>query len=189
MTTRDTACEARRSSLIGKVVLLICLQFISSCGHGAQVPNWFLNPPRDPFYLYAAGTAKAPEAPLAYLMATLAAREHLADMLGVEVQSNMATIGSNGEPSQTTETSGLVVTHILTHSQVESVKVGIDGQVYVLLSLPIKSRADALSALSISERGATGVGVGTEIFLKGGRIVDANSRRPLSLSRSFVFLL
>jgi hypothetical protein len=163
--------QGGRSQVMGKAVLLIVgLLTFSSCWRRAEVyPIWFFHPPSDPEYLYAVGTAEASDLPLAYLMASVEARADLAGMLESQVSAE------SEHNTESAVTVSVVSSQDLAHSQVESVRLGADGQVFVLLSVPMKGRDEALSDLSIGERGMVGVGIGFETRLKDGRTIDART--------------
>jgi len=106
-----------------------------------QAPDWYLNPPRDDGYLYAAGTATSTDLQFAVDKAILNAKYQLADQMNGKVsgkQKDFITEAAGGQHAGTAEraTSNVVVdTALPAYRVIERKVVPVDTQFrsYVLL--------------------------------------------------------
>lgn len=112
-----------------------------------SMPEWFLNPPTDPNYLYSAKTDASADMQMAIDKATTSARAELSRMLELELSSlqkkfmDETGFGENSNVlSQFTEATKIVTKNTLVGSKIKQNKVEKDKntfRAYVLVELPL----------------------------------------------------
>ena len=150
----------RRISLIILVIISIALNF--GCGGSRQltnvesgdIPDWFVNIPEDPNYLFATNSATSQDMQLAMDKAITAARAEIGRQVDVRVKGLQKRFDEEvgmGEDSQLlqqfTQASKTVVSTSLSGSRVVKQKPHRDGNLwrsYVLVSYPIGAANEAL---------------------------------------------
>jgi len=152
---------------LSMIVLLLFIVGMFACGgkpepepimggEEVNVPEWYLNPPQDPDYLFSAATASSRDLQLATDKAKQQARADLAAQLEAKVQGltkkfeEEVGLGDDAEfLSQFTQVSKTVVSTTLTGTRVNKTKVLTEGGLYrsyVLMELPVGAAAAAFKA-------------------------------------------
>ncbi|HTY01523.1 MAG TPA: LPP20 family lipoprotein [Bacteroidota bacterium] len=144
------------------VPVLLIIMLVAGCGGSKEaapppasdVPDWYLNPPSDPNFLFAAKSAPSADMQLAIEKATAEARADISRQMEVRVQSLVKKfdeeVGTGNDTqllSQFTSASKQVTSNVLNGSKVKQQKVGHEGngyRAYVLMQLPIGAAADQL---------------------------------------------
>jgi hypothetical protein len=112
----------------------------------AEIPEWYVNPPRDDNAHYAAGTANSADLEFAVAKAILAAKRSLADRFGGSVSSQhkefLQEVGGKAEPAVVSDraTTNRVTDVVLNgYSVVHTKLVATDTQyrAFVLLQFPL----------------------------------------------------
>ncbi len=143
--------------------MLLMAVFMASCGGdkpstknktNVDVPTWFLSPPQDPNFLYAAATGESRSMQIAMNKAKQEARTDIAQQLKVRMQGLVKKFEEevgNGEEttllSQFTQATKAVVNTELTGSKITEQEIRKEGnlyRVYVLMELPIGAASEAL---------------------------------------------
>jgi len=78
-------------------------------GCGGQIPEWFLNTPQDPDYVYATGMSQSSEPERAIQRANMEARMEIARQVSYKVQEVVTKTGSSAETTTSMNTSATVV--------------------------------------------------------------------------------
>lgn len=125
-------------------------------GTEVNVPEWYLNPPQDPDFLFTPATATSRDLQLATNKASHQARVELATQLEAKVSGlsknfvEEVGLGDDSEVlSQFNEVSKIVVSTTLNGSRVSKTKVYTEGGIYrsyVLMELPFGAAAAAFKA-------------------------------------------
>ncbi len=112
-----------------------------------DVPDWYMNPPQDPNYLYAANTQSSQDMQLAVDKATAAARTDIGRQIELRIQglqkrfTEETGTGNDAQLLQMfTEAEKTVVSTTLNGSHVKSHKISKDANLwraYVLVEYPI----------------------------------------------------
>ncbi len=143
------------------IPVLMIIAFVAGCGGSKEVtpppsdvPDWYLNPPSDPNFLFAPKSASSADMQLSIEKATAEARADISRQMEVRVQSLVKKfdeeVGTGNDTqllSQFTSASKQVTSNVLNGSKVKSQKVGREGNLYrayVLVQLPIGAAADQL---------------------------------------------
>lgn len=134
-------------SLLLSFVLISCSSSSLPSTSEGDVPEWYLNPPKDPNYFYVASTATSRDMQLAFDKATADARAELARKVGVTVDD---IVKKFSEEIGTEENSQLLQQFTTATKQVTSqtisgtnvskkhiVKSGSNWRAYVLLEYPL----------------------------------------------------
>jgi hypothetical protein len=118
------------------------------------IPDWFLNPPKDPNYLYATGTAKSKDIQDATLDATNVARLEIVNQIQTKVSGLFKRFREEvgaGEDADllplTQSISKSVASELLTMStpaKKDVKKEGIHYRAYVMMEMPIGETNTAL---------------------------------------------
>ncbi len=119
----------------------------------SDVPDWYMNPPTDPNFLFAPNSATSQDMQLAIDKSTTGARTEIGRKMEVWVQGlqkkfeeEVGTGDNTQLLSQFTQASKTVVSTTLNGSSVKSQKTVREGNLwraYVLMQLPIGAAADA----------------------------------------------
>ena len=152
---------------VSMIVLLLLVVGMFACGgkpepepimggEEVNVPEWYLNPPQDPDYLFSPATASSRDLQLATDKAKQQARAELAAQLEAKVQGltkkfeEEVGLGEDAEfLSQFTQVSKTVVSTTLSGTRVSKTKVLTEGGLYrsyVLMELPVGAAAAAFKA-------------------------------------------
>jgi hypothetical protein len=125
-------------------------------GTEVNVPEWYLNPPQDSDYLYAAATATSKDMQLASEKAKQQGRADLATQLEAKVSGltkkfeEEVGLGEEAEYlSQFTQVSKTVVSTVLTGTRVSKNELLSEAGIYrsyVLMELPVGAAAAAFKA-------------------------------------------
>lgn len=144
------------------VVILFSVLFLYGCSsskpvaatEGGAVPDWYLNTPQDPNYLFAPSTASSKDLQLAVDKAVTDARAEIGRQVETQVQGlqkkfdEEVGVGENSTLlSQFTQATKTVVNQSLNGSNVQKKEVLKDGQnwrAYVLVAYPIGAANSAL---------------------------------------------
>jgi hypothetical protein len=145
------------------VPFMLVLMVLAGCGGSQQtqqapptsdIPDWFMNPPSDPNFLFAAKSAPSADLQLAIEKATAEGRADISRQMEVRVQSLVKKfdeeVGTGNDTqllSQFTSASKQVTSNVLSGSKVKQQKVvreGTNYRAYVLMQLPIGAAADQL---------------------------------------------
>lgn len=145
------------------VLLLMCVAaFMISCGgpkaltvtDTGDIPEWFMNIPEDPNFLFAAKTAASMDLQMAIDKAGIDGRAEIARQVEVKVNSLqkrfMEEVGAGQDAQlleQTTQATKTVVSTSLSGSKVSKTKTVKDGnqfRAYVLVGYPIGAANAAL---------------------------------------------
>ena len=120
----------------------------------SDVPDWYMNIPSDPNFLFAAKAAPSADMQLAIEKATAECRADISRQMEVKVQSLVKKfdeeVGTGNDTqllSQFTSASKQVTSNVLSGSKVKTQKVNKEGSMYrayVLMQLPIGAAADQL---------------------------------------------
>lgn len=112
-----------------------------------DVPDWYMNPPQDPNYLYAANTQSSQDMQLAVDKATTAARADIGRQIELRIQglqkrfTEETGTGNDAQLLQMfTQAEKTVVSTTLNGSRVKSHQINKDGglwRAYVLVEYPI----------------------------------------------------
>jgi len=141
-------------------VLLLALVLIG-CGGSKEaaqttsdVPDWFVNPPQDPNYLFAANTATSQDLQLAIDKAVTGARTEIGRQMEVKVNGLQKKFeeetGVGGDAqllSQFTSASKTVVSTQLSGSRIKFQKQLREGNLwraYILMEYPIGAASEAM---------------------------------------------
>ncbi len=126
---------------------------LQSAGTG-DIPDWYVNPPQDPNYLFAANTQTSQDMQLAIDKATEAARADIGRQMQVKVEglqkrfSEETGTGNDAQLLQMfTQAEKTVVSTSLEGSRVKQQKIVKDGSLwraYVLVQYPIGAANEAL---------------------------------------------
>jgi hypothetical protein len=112
----------------------------------AEIPEWYVNPPRDDSAHYAAGTANSADLEFAVAKAILAAKRAMADRFGGSVSAQhkelLQEVGGKAEPavaSDRTTTNRMTEVVLHGYTVVETKLVASDTQyrAFVLLQFPL----------------------------------------------------
>ncbi len=119
-----------------------------------DVPDWYMNVPQDPNYLFAANTQTSQDMQLAVDKSTEAARADIGRQLQVKIeglQKRFSEETGSGNDAQLlqmfTQAEKTVVSTTLQGSRVKSQKIVRDGQLwraYVLVEYPVGAANEAL---------------------------------------------
>jgi len=154
-------------TLFGVCFIIIACVLLVGCGGGpktmqatatGEIPQWYVNPPQDPNYLYAAYTESSQDVQVALDKALLGARTELGRQVEVKIaalQKKFVEETGTGQDAQIlqqfSEASKNVVSTTLTGSAMkkqERVKDGNMWRAYVLAAYPIgdanKAMLDAI---------------------------------------------
>ena len=144
------------------VPVLMIVLLIAGCGGSKEVtpapasdvPDWYMNPPSDPNFLFAAKSAPSADMQLSIEKATAEARADISRQMEVRVQSLVKKfdeeVGTGNDTqllSQFTSASKQVTSNVLNGSKVKTQKVMREGSLYrayILMQLPIGAAADQL---------------------------------------------
>ncbi len=126
---------------------------LQSAGTG-DIPDWYVNPPQDPNYLFAANTQSSQDMQLAIDKATEAARADIGRQMQVKIEglqkrfSEETGTGNDAQLLQMfTQAEKTVVSTSLEGSRVKQQKIVKDGSLwraYVLVQYPIGAANEAL---------------------------------------------
>lgn len=126
---------------------------LQSAGTG-DIPQWYMNPPQDPNYLFAANTQSSQDMQLAIDKATEAARADIGRQMQVKIEglqkrfSEETGTGNDAQLLQMfTQAEKTVVSTTLQGSSVKQQKIVKDGSLwraYVLVQYPIGAANEAL---------------------------------------------
>ena len=155
--------ELSMKKLLFLSLSLFFILSIVGCGGGdkplpktdtGNVPEWFMNPPEDPNYVFSAKTSTSKDMQLALDKATTDARAEIARTIEVRIQGfqkkfdEEVGVGQDSELLQMfTQATKTVVSQSLSGSKVEKKHVEKDGnnwRAYVLVSYPIGAANQAL---------------------------------------------
>lgn len=144
------------------VLALFATVGIAGCGgsRGLQtadtgnMPEWYMNPPQDPNYLYAANTQSSQDMQLAVDKATAAARADIGRQIELRIQglqkrfTEETGTGNDAQLLQMfTQAEKTVVSTTLNGSRVKNQKINKDGSLwraYILVEYPIGAANQAL---------------------------------------------
>ncbi len=143
------------------VPVLMVILLVAGCGGSKEVtpppsdvPDWYMNPPSDPNFLFAAKSAPSADMQLAIEKASAEARADISRQMEVRVQSLVKKfdeeVGTGNDTqllSQFTSASKQVTSNVLNGTKVKQQKVNKEGNMYrayVLMQLPIGAAADQL---------------------------------------------
>jgi hypothetical protein len=144
------------------VPLMMALLLLAGCGGGQQaqqqpppasdIPDWFMNPPSDANFLFAAKTANSADMQLAIEKASAECRADISRQMEARVQSLQKKfdeeVGTGNDTQllqQFTSASKIVTSNVLNGTKVKNQKVAKDGntfRAYVLMQFPIGAAAD-----------------------------------------------
>ena len=135
------------------IMSFLTLFIINCAGSKSSLPDFFLNPPSNPEYLYGVGNAQKANLSLARQTATARARDEIARAVSVKV-SNMikdflqqSGVGESAQALEFTESvSKQVASTSLSGAVVKEVAQGDDGMIYVLVEYPLSSVRQAALA-------------------------------------------
>ncbi len=142
---------------------LLALFVFSGCGGGSKqsmqsadtgnVPDWFVNPPSDPNYLYAANTQTSQDLQLAIDKATTGARSEIGRQIEAKLKSlqkKFTEETGSGEDAQLlqmfSQAEKTIVSTTLSGSKIKKQKQIRDGKMwrsYVLVEYPIGAANEA----------------------------------------------
>jgi hypothetical protein len=135
---------------------VIFLQLLGCGGKSAMGPDWFLNPPNDKDYIYAAATDTSSNMQYAIDKASSLARDQIANTAGTKVMSMFKRfreeVGEGETPefmSMTSNVSKQVVSEVISGTRVVKKELSQKGTVYhayVLMRMPIGEANSALMA-------------------------------------------
>jgi hypothetical protein len=138
----------RAAVLSGHLALMLVLGALLGCASTkGDIPDWFLNPPSDPSYLFAAGTATSRDMQVAVDNAKASASRDLAQQFEMRVgnltKQFQEEVGA-GEDSellqQFTSATKIVTDKVLNGARVDQRKLSEEKGIhraYVLMSLPV----------------------------------------------------
>ena len=125
---------------------LLTLFIITCAGPKSSLPDFFLNPPTSPEYLYGVGNAQKASLALARQTATARARTEVANAVSVKVSSvindflQQSGVGENAQALEFTESVSKQVANIsLSGAVVKEASQGDDGMIYVLVEYPLSA--------------------------------------------------
>jgi len=165
----------RFTTILLMIVLLGLVILWSGCGGSAEklepkpppheekdiisdIPDWFINPPKDTKYLYATGTHKGPDLGFAREMAINAGRVEIASQIQTKITGLFKRFQEEigvGEDAELTAMTATVSKAVVSESLSLSIPTKQDikreesvlYRVYVLMEMPIK----AVNAALVSE--------------------------------------
>ncbi len=156
------------SRLIIILVLFLSLSLIIGCGGTKKqgitppatkdviksAPDWYLNPPQDPNYIFATGTATSRDMQLARDKAADAARMDIAKTietrfngLSKRFQEEVGTAEDAQYLDMFTQATKAVVSTVLSGVNIDKTDIGAEGGVYrawVLMKMPLGATSQAL---------------------------------------------
>jgi len=125
---------------------MLALFIINCAGPKSSLPDFFLNPPTSPEYLYGVGNAQKANLSLARQTATARARTEVANAVSVKVSSvikdflQQSGVGENAQALEFTESVSKQVANIsLSGAVVKEASQGDDGMIYVLVEYPLSA--------------------------------------------------
>ena len=128
------------------VMGFLTLFIISCAAPKSSLPDFFLNPPTSPEYLYGVGNAQKANLSLARQTATARARTEVANAVSVKVSSvikdflQQSGVGENAQALEFTESVSKQVANIsLSGAVVKEASQGDDGMIYVLVEYPLSA--------------------------------------------------
>ncbi len=145
--------------LSGLSLVLLIVSCASSGGAKLDVPDWFLNPPKDPNYIFGAATATSRDLQIVIDKAKQDARLDIAENLRSNIQGLIKKfdeeVGRTEDSEllqQFTQVSKNVVDQTLIGSRVNKSKAEKEGEmyrIYLLMELPIgEARAELLKQIN-----------------------------------------
>ncbi len=144
--------------MLGLMVLFLVVGCASKGKGGISAPEWYLNPPQDPNYLFGAATATSRDLQISLDKAKQDARLYVAEQIESHIQGLIKKfdeeVGRTEDSEllqQYTKVSKNVVDQTLIGSRVNKSKVKKEGEMYrafVLMEVPLgKAREDLLRQL------------------------------------------
>ena len=128
------------------VMGFLTLFIISCAAPKSSLPDFFLNPPTSPEYLYGVGNAQKANLSLARQTATARARTEVANAVSVKVSRvindflQQSGVGENAQALEFTESVSKQVANIsLSGAVVKEASQGDDGMIYVLVEYPLSA--------------------------------------------------
>lgn len=150
-------------SRILSFLLVLSVAFFTGCGSSkvelpktdqGDVPEWFLNPPSDPDFLFGAKTETSMDMQMAIDKAVTAARADISRQLEVKMEAmekqfkeEVGTGENTTFLSQFTQATKSITSQTLTGSKIKQQKIVNDGtkkRAYVLVEYPIGAANKAL---------------------------------------------
>lgn len=144
-------------------LMVLMAVYLASCGGSkpatenktnVDVPSWFLSPPQDPNFIYAAATAESRSMQIGINKAKQEARADIAQQLKVRMQGLVKKfdeeVGTGEETtllSQFTQATKAVINTELIGTKVNEQEIRKEGglyRIYILMEMPIGAASEAL---------------------------------------------